>query len=97
MSITSGQQDTETTPVLAQGLATVEARRRLEQFGPNEPVERRHTLGAAEIVLLLANPLAVILLIASGVSALLGDVINASIIVTIVLLGAAINFVQTHR
>ncbi len=44
-----------------------------------------------------ANPLVVILLIASLVSATLGDVVNASIIVVIVALSVVVNFVQTHR
>ena len=79
------------------GLTSDEARQRLKQFGPNEPAARRHAGSAVEILLLLANPLVLVLLIASVVSALVGDVVNAAIIVTVVLLGAAINFIQTHR
>ena len=50
-----------------------------------------------QILLPLCNPLAIILLLASGVSAALGDPIGAAIIVVIVLAGAIINFVQTFR
>ncbi len=48
-------------------------------------------------LLLFANPLVIILLITSFVSALLGELVSAMIIVVIVLLGVAINFVQTYR
>ena len=46
---------------------------------------------------LFLNPLVIILLIAALASAFLGEVVDASIIVTIVLLGVAINFIQTYR
>ena len=45
---------------------------------------------------LFLNPLVIILLIAALASVSLGEVIDASIIVTIVLLVVAINFVQTY-
>jgi Mg2+-importing ATPase len=46
---------------------------------------------------LLANPLALVLLAASGISAIIGDTVDAAIIATLVALSAAINFVQTWR
>ena len=49
------------------------------------------------MLLLLANPLVVILLIASLVSALVGQSASASIIVAIVAVGVAIDFAQTYR
>jgi magnesium-transporting ATPase (P-type) len=44
-----------------------------------------------------SNPLVIILLIAGVISAALGDLFNASIIATIVLLSVALNFVQSSR
>lgn len=82
------------TPV---GLSQVEAKRRLLQFGPNEPSTRRQIAPLLQLLLLLANPLAIILLVASAISAALGEAINASIIVTMVLLSVALNFIQTYR
>src|SRR5689334_3126909 len=79
------------------GLTQVEARRRLAQFGPNEPAPARRTAPLVQLLLLLANPLAIILLVASGISAALGEVINASIIITMVLFSVALNFIQTYR
>ena len=81
----------------AAGLSTTEARLRLTRIGPNEPVSSRRTSGLVQILLLFINPLAIILLVASAISAAVGEVINASIIALMVLLSAALNFVQTYR
>ena len=79
------------------GLTTDEARRRLGEVGPNEPARAPRTAGLVQILLLLANPLVIILLIASAASALLGERVNASIIVLMVALSVVLNFVQTYR
>ena len=79
------------------GLTQAEARRRLAQFGPNEPAPTRRTAPLFQLLSLLANPLAIMLLVASGISAGLGEVINASIIITMVLFSVALNFIQTYR
>ena len=52
---------------------------------------------AVQFLMLFANPLVLILLIASGVSACTGDIGSASIIIVIVFLGTSVNFVQTYR
>ena len=80
-----------------QGLTAAEARRRLGEVGPNEPARAPRTAGLVQILLLLANPLVIILLIASLASALLGERVNASIIVLMVVLSVVLNFVQTYR
>jgi Mg2+-importing ATPase len=46
---------------------------------------------------MFTNPLVLILLIASLATALLGDIVNASIIVAIVLLSIILDFAQTYR
>jgi Mg2+-importing ATPase len=79
------------------GLTSEQARARLSQFGPNEPVSSRRTSGLVQILFLFINPLAIILLVASAVSAAVGEVLNASIIAMMVLLSAALNFIQTYR
>jgi P-type Mg2+ transporter len=79
------------------GLSTAEARLRLSKIGPNEPVTSRRTSGLFQILLLFVNPLAIILLVASAISAAVGEVINASIIALMVFLSAALNFIQTYR
>jgi P-type Mg2+ transporter len=79
------------------GLTTPEAKRLFLKFGPNEPVSSRRASGLAQILFLFINPLAIILLVASAISAAVGEVLNASIIALMVLLSAALNFVQTYR
>ena len=79
------------------GLTSDEARRRLDEVGPNEPARAPRTAGLVQILLLLANPLVIILLIASAASAILGERVNASIIVLMVVLSVVLNFVQTYR
>jgi Mg2+-importing ATPase len=79
------------------GLTSIEATNRLAQFGPNEPATSKRTATLYQLLLLFANPLAIILLAASAISAALGQTINASIIVLMVLLSVALNFIQTFR
>src|SRR5215813_10014688 len=79
------------------GLSSDEARQRLAEFGPNEPAAIHRATFVKQLLLLFANPLVIILLIASLVSAMIGNVVNASIIVVIVLLSSALNFTQTAR
>jgi P-type Mg2+ transporter len=84
-----------TTPII--GLSRDEARRRLAAVGPNEPTRPRRGAAVAELLGLLANPLVVILLVASLVSAIVGDGLNAAIIVVMVALSVVLNFAQTYR
>src|SRR5581483_10847566 len=79
------------------GLTTAEAARQLEQWGPNEPVPIRRRSAVGQFLRLFANPLVAILLVASVISALLGQAVDAVIIITIVVLGVTINFWQTYR
>jgi len=79
------------------GLTSAEAAERLARYGPNEPVSVRRLSAIVQLIHLFANPLVVILLVASAISASLGQRTDAVIIITIVLLGNAINFWQTYR
>lgn len=80
-----------------QGLTDEEARRRLDTYGPNDTIGKKRSSGLVQFLRLFLNPLVALLLLASGVSAILGDRVNASIIMTIVLLSNILNFVQTYR
>lgn len=79
------------------GLTTTEVERRLNQFGLNEPVKTLQLSGIVQFFLLFANPLVIILLTASAISLIVGDWINALIIVVMVLLSVVLNFIQTSR
>jgi P-type Mg2+ transporter len=74
------------------GLTSQQAQRRLSEVGPNETVGVQRTTAIVQFLRLFLNPLIIILLLASVVSAFLGDVINGSIIVTMVLLGVSLNY-----
>jgi Mg2+-importing ATPase len=95
-------QTVESTPYTlganaSAGLSTAQAQQQFNEAGPNEPVSSHRRSGFGQILLLFLNPLAIILLVASAISAAVGEMINASIIVLMVLMSAALNFVQTYR
>jgi P-type Mg2+ transporter len=80
-----------------QGLTGEEASQRLEKYGPNDTTGTKHGSGPVQFLHLFLNPLILILILASIVSAALGDQVDASIILIIVLLSNMLNFVQTYR
>jgi Mg2+-importing ATPase len=80
-----------------EGLSAVEAARRLAVYGPNEPAPVRRLSALVQLFYLFANPLVVILLVASAIAASLGQQVDALIIVTMVVLGVSINFWQSYR
>jgi Mg2+-importing ATPase len=80
-----------------QGLTSQEAQQRLKEVGPNEPATVQQTAAIFQLLRLFLNPLVIILLLASLVSASLGDGVNATIIVIMVLLGVGLNFIQTYN
>lgn len=81
----------------AEGLSSTEAEQRLTDNGPNEATAAPRLGSLKQYLLLLADPLVIILLIASLVSAVLGQQLNSGIIVVIVLLSVTLNFLQTNR
>ena len=79
------------------GLSSKEAEQRLSDNGPNEAAVAPQLGSARQFLALLTDPLVIILLLASVVSAVLGQQLNAGIIVIIVLLSVTLNFIQTNR
>ena len=79
------------------GLTTEEARKRLSQYGPNEPTVVRRAASIQQLLVFITNPLVLILLVASVITAILGEVLNASIIIMMIFLSVALNFFQTFR
>jgi Mg2+-importing ATPase len=74
------------------GLTSDEANRRLRLYGPNSFVKESRFAALLGFLRLVANPLVIILLIASGASLALGDRIGGLIIISIVLLSVLLNF-----
>ena len=79
------------------GLTSAEASARLDQFGSNDPAPQATRPFLTELLLLFANPLVIILLIAAVVSGFIGQALDAAIIAGMVVIGAGINFYQTYR
>jgi Mg2+-importing ATPase len=90
-------EETRQAPAPLCGLTEEEAARRLREFGPNDPAPRRRGELVVELLSLFINPLVVILLVASILSAVLGQRADAVIIFVIAMSSVAINFVQTYR
>jgi P-type Mg2+ transporter len=66
-------------------------------YGPNEPAPVRRLSAVVQLFHLFANPLVIILLVASAIAGSLGQPVDALIIVTMVVLGVSINFWQSYR
>jgi Mg2+-importing ATPase len=79
------------------GLSSDEAAARLDRFGPNEPAAPRRYSGLREFLGALASPLVLILLSAAAVSVFVNEAVDATLIISIVLIGMTINFWQSHR
>ncbi len=80
-----------------QGLTSEEAKKRQDKYGPNDTTGVKRSSAVVQFLRLFLNPLVAILLFAALISAILGDRINASIIVAIVVLSNILNFVQTYQ
>ncbi|MGZ3583217.1 MAG: magnesium-translocating P-type ATPase [Ktedonobacterales bacterium] len=83
-----------TTP---DGLSSEEAQRRLTRYGANEPTHPSRFAALTQLLTFMVNPLVIILLVASLISGVLGERLNAVIIVTMVMLSVTINFLQSYR
>lgn len=82
---------------MAKGLSNVEAQAQLVKFGANLFHERPDKSLLLQYLTRFKNPLVIILLVASAVSAFTGEVTNFFIITCIVLLSVTLDFVQEYR
>ena len=79
------------------GLPDSEARRRLQEFGPNALQEKG---GFSKLMLFLSqfrSFLVIILIIATIISLLIGHVIDALVILIIVILNSVFGFMQEYK
>ncbi|HLA97460.1 MAG TPA: cation-translocating P-type ATPase [Anaerolineales bacterium] len=79
------------------GLTTEEAHKRLEQFGPNALMEAPVTSFWQMLVQQFNNFVVLMLIAAALISAVLGEYVEASAIMAIVVLNAALGVIQEHR
>ncbi|MEI6115505.1 MAG: cation-transporting P-type ATPase, partial [Burkholderiales bacterium] len=82
---------------LAAGLTADEAQRRLLESGPNQIAPKRDRALVLQYLSRFRNPLVLILLFASAVSAASGELTNFFIIAGLVLMSVTLDFVQEYR
>lgn len=79
------------------GLAGREAASRLKRYGPNVFHPQRKKAILLQLLSKFNNPLIIILLVASAISAFTGDVTNFIIISLIVIMSVTLDFIQEYR
>ena len=79
------------------GLTSKEAALRLQRYGGNDAAAPKRASAWLRFIRLLANPLVIILLVASALSAATGDVASFVIIAGIVLLSVLLDFAQENH
>jgi Ca2+-transporting ATPase len=79
------------------GLSAAEVAERTSQYGPNQLVEAKRTTFLEMLWEQFNNFIVMLLLVASIISALLGEWVDASAIMAIVLLNAVLGIVQERR
>ena len=82
---------------LINGLTTAEAARRMAEYGPNDLVERGNKNPWAILLEQFRGIMVVILMISAVVSIILGETIDAVVIMIIVVLNAILGFTQEYR
>src|SRR5476651_1581277 len=79
------------------GLANSEVQLRLKRYGPNQAASVKKSPLWLQFLSRFRNPLIIILLVASGLSAATGDVASFAIVLTIVVVSMTLDFVQEVR
>jgi P-type Mg2+ transporter len=79
------------------GLASTEVQSRLATYGPNDAATVKRSPLWLQFLARFRNPLVIILLVASALSAVTGDVASFVIVVTIVTISMILDFVQEVR
>jgi Ca2+-transporting ATPase len=82
---------------LAVGLSGAEAARRVEKFGLNQITRQRGTPSWLKFLQQFNQPLVYILLLASVVTAVLGEWVDSSVIFGVVFINAVVGFVQEGK
>jgi Ca2+-transporting ATPase len=81
----------------AEGLSIEEVKRRQAKYGPNELKEKPRPTFFQLVLEQFKNFIVILLIVASIISALLGDVLEAGVIMAIVVLNAILGVVQESR
>jgi Mg2+-importing ATPase len=95
-SITELQQVLQELDSSNKGLTNKEAKQRLKKFGSNVVAKEKRLHIILEFLLHFKNPLIIILLLATVISAALGETVNAAIIGIIIFFSVVLNFIEEH-
>ncbi len=79
------------------GLSSQEAKRRLEEYGPNELRKEKKASAWSIFLRQFKNILILILLVAVILSVLIGEILDAAMIAIIVLFSAVLGFIQEYK
>ena len=79
------------------GLSDDEVEARLEQYGHNEVAREQRTSPLKRLINILSNPLSILLIILAIITALTGGGPGVYVILLMVVLGAALRFIQEQR
>jgi magnesium-transporting ATPase (P-type) len=82
---------------LEKGLDTFEVKRRAEHFGPNSLTATKGKSKLERFLLQFHQPLVYILIAAGIVTAVLGEVVDSSVIVGVVLVNAIVGYIQEAK
>lgn len=85
------------TPPLTVGLSTAEVNQRLKEFGFNEIPQKREFTALKILISQFSSLLIVILIIVGAVSMILQEFVDGMAIFTIVIINAAIGFIQEYK
>jgi len=79
------------------GLAQDEAQKRLEEYGHNEPVEKKERPILIQILLKFLNPLVMVLLIIAAFSLFFGERVSALLVLLMAIMSVFLSFFQEYR
>lgn len=80
-----------------QGISHAEAQKRLHQYGRNELREKKRKTSFVMFFEHFKNFLVIILIFAAVIAGIIGELVNALVIISIVILNAVIGFIQERR
>jgi len=79
------------------GLTDAEARRRLEEYGYNEPARKKKRTILFQILSKIINPLVMVLLVVAVFSFFFGERISAIIVILLAIISVFLSFIQEYR
>jgi Mg2+-importing ATPase len=79
------------------GLVDAEAKKRLEEYGYNEPARKKERAIIVQILVKFLNPLVIVLLVIAGFSIFFGEKISAILVILMAIMSVFLSFIQEYR